>query len=148
VVWVLRWRHATALSKNSISITLKVSVLRLKLSHVFFSIAFLKPISRVLGAEGWGQLGCALRWRHTTAPSTSSKLIYRGKQGCGATVLWGGCDIVVIGNRRNLQLLCSKRKHLRKRSCAALCPHPLLELGPCQLSLQIIGYSCAYLKFS
>jgi hypothetical protein len=34
-----------------------------------------------------------------------------------------GCDIVVIGNRRNLQLLLSECKHLRKSSHAAFCPH-------------------------
>jgi hypothetical protein len=50
----------------------------------------------------------------------------------------GEHDIVVLGNRRNLRLLLSECKHLRKNSCAASCPRPLLQLGLCQLSLQII----------
>jgi hypothetical protein len=38
-------------SKNCISITLKVSVLRLALSHVFFSVAFQQLMYKVLSAE-------------------------------------------------------------------------------------------------
>jgi hypothetical protein len=59
-----------------------------------------------------------------------------------------GHDIVVIGNRRNLRLLLSGRKHLRKSSCAAFRPCLFLQLGLCQLSLQVIWHSCAYVKFS
>jgi hypothetical protein len=40
-----------AASKNCISITLKVLVLSLALSHVLFSLAFLKLMYKVLGAE-------------------------------------------------------------------------------------------------
>jgi hypothetical protein len=81
-----------------------------------------------------------LRQRHTIVSSSFSEFfIYSGKQGGGATVLGGGGhDIVVNRNRGNLRLLLSKYKHLRKSSCAAFCLHPFLQLGLCQLSLQII----------
>jgi hypothetical protein len=38
----------------------------------------------------------------------------------------GGHNIVVLGNRRNLQPLLFEGKHLRKNSCAAFCPCYLL----------------------
>jgi hypothetical protein len=34
---------------------------------------------------------------------------------------WGKGDIVILGNRRNLRLLQSEHKHLRKNSCTASC---------------------------
>jgi hypothetical protein len=58
--------------------------------------------------NGWGQVGWALWGRHTIAVTTSSEfIIYSSKPGGRSTALereWGGewCDIVVIGNRRNL----------------------------------------------
>jgi hypothetical protein len=84
--------------------------------------------------------------------TNSEFIIYSGKQGGRATVLSvcvggaGGGD--VTRNRRNLQSLLSECKHLRKSSHAVFCPHPVLRLGSCQLSLQIIGHSCAYVRFS
>jgi hypothetical protein len=74
-------------------------------------------------------VGWALWWRHTTASTSSIKfIIYSSKQGSRATVL-RGCEIIIIRNRRNLWSLLSAHKHLRKSSCAAFCPHPLLQLG-------------------
>jgi hypothetical protein len=48
--------------------------------------------------KSWDQVSWVLWWRHTTASTTSSKLIiYSSKPGSRATVL-GVADIVVIGN--------------------------------------------------
>jgi hypothetical protein len=77
-----------------------------------------------LGSGGLGTLMETL-----TASTTSSEfIIYSSKQGSRATIL-RQCDIVVIQNRKNLQLLLSRGKHLMKSSCAAFCPCPLLQLG-------------------
>jgi hypothetical protein len=60
----------------------------------------------------------------------------------------GRCDIVGVRNRKNLWLLLSGDKYLRKSSCATSCPCPLLWLELCQLSLKIIWHSYASVKFS
>jgi hypothetical protein len=79
-------------------------------------------------AQSWGQVGWGLRWRQT-APSTSSKfIIYSCKTRWSSSSWRRGCDII-LRNRRNLWLLLSECKHLRKNSCAVSCP--LLQLGLC-----------------
>jgi hypothetical protein len=64
----------------------------------------------------------------------------------------GGHDIAIIGNRKNLW---KNRKNyslnvniLGKAAMLHFALTSFLWLGLCQLSLQIIGYSCAYVKFS
>jgi hypothetical protein len=52
-----------------------------------------------------------------------------------------GHDIVILGKRRNLWLLLSGCKYLRKNSCTASCP--LLSWGCANSSLQFIGHNCA-----
>jgi hypothetical protein len=80
-------------SKICISITL-----RLALSHVLFSLAFLKLMYKVLGAEscsgGDTQQPAAAVAASQNPPSKSLMSSFResfissGKQGGGATVLW------------------------------------------------------------
>jgi hypothetical protein len=69
------------------------------LSHVFFSIAFLKPVYRVLSAESWdGDTQLLSAATASAALSTSSEfIIYNGKQGGVATVHGKGHDIVTGG---------------------------------------------------
>jgi hypothetical protein len=80
--------------------------------------------------KSWDQVGWVLWWRHTTASITSplASLLYTAINKEVKKVLRQG-DIVVIRNRGNLRSLLSGRKHLRKNSCAAFCPHSLLQLG-------------------
>jgi hypothetical protein len=50
-----------------------------------------------------------------------------------------GHDIVVIWNRRNLRWLLFEHKHLRKSSCAAFCPCPLLQLSCANSACRLLG---------
>jgi hypothetical protein len=48
--------------------------------------------------ESWAQVSWMLRWRHTTAPSTSSKfIIYSGKIRWSNSSWGKGCGIVILG---------------------------------------------------
>jgi hypothetical protein len=76
--------------------------------------------------QSWGQVGWALRWRHTTPPPSPVSLLYIRRDSSPGREH----DIAIFGNRRNLWPLFSECKYLRKNSCAASCP--LLRLGPCQ----------------
>jgi hypothetical protein len=54
-------------------------------------------------AQSWGQVGWVLRWRHTTASSTSSEfIIYNGKTRWSSSSQERGCGFVILRNRRNL----------------------------------------------
>jgi hypothetical protein len=54
-------------------------------------------------AQSWGQVGWVFGWRHTTASSTSSKfIIYSGKTRWNSSSQRRGCNVVILGNRRNL----------------------------------------------
>jgi hypothetical protein len=85
-----------------------------------------KQTCRKLGSGGLG----AQVETHNNSTTSSEFIIYSGKPGSRATVL-RLCDIVVIRNRRNLRLLLSTCKHLRKSSCAAFCPPPFCSWGLC-----------------
>jgi hypothetical protein len=125
-----------AASTNCISITLKVVVLRLALSHVLFSLAFLKPMYKVLGETHSSQ---QIPHQKASCPPSASL----GKQGGGATVLREGPDIVTretcIPTSLNINNL---------GKAAMLYPALFCSWGQAKLSLLIIGQSCAYVKFS
>jgi hypothetical protein len=98
-----------------------------------FSLAFLKPMYKVLSAESCSggdtqQPVTASAEANQNPPSKSlvssfsKSFISSGKQGGGATVLGEGHDLLQdLVNKRNLCSYFSEHKQLRKSSCTASC---------------------------
>jgi hypothetical protein len=137
-------------------ISLKVSVLRLTLNMpcpMFPLISSITPkvsVRRLTDHNSQQQQShqqqphkqpaAATPHKQPTTSSLRESVIYSGNKMEQQFSGWG----VWHCNWRNLPSLLSESKHLSKSSLSAFCPCPLMQLGPCQPSLQIIWHSCAH----
>jgi hypothetical protein len=95
---------------------------------------------------GPGMLGTRMETHQPPPPPVS--LLYTVATGSVEAFLrGGGCDIVILGNRRNLWQLLSEHKHLRKNRCKHLAH--FCSWGCANSSVQFIGYNyaCSLLRF-